>query len=32
MGTEEDIEAANEAATLEDAAQHERDLGVSSDE
>ena len=27
MGNEEDIAAANEAVTLEDAAQHERELG-----
>lgn len=27
MGNEEDVIAANEAVTLEDAAQHERELG-----
>ena len=31
MGNEEDIEAANEATTLEDAAQHERELGAQDE-
>ena len=32
MGNEEDYEAANEATILEDAAQHERELGGSENE
>jgi len=32
MGTEEDVIVANEAVTLEDAAQHERDLGDGESE
>lgn len=31
MGTEEDVIAANEAVTLEDAAQHERELGAQDE-
>lgn len=31
MGNEEDYEAANEATILEDAAQHERELGAQDE-